>query len=282
MSDPDSIEQIAPAGPVPDRKSAQIVRGLETVIHGLDTYVYDGSHKAIIVIIPDAFGWRFTNTRLIADEIGDRTGATVFLPDFMNGDSYPLKYNNCMSTEGSVPLPLHLKLRASIALKLWRFRHRDSKCAAIIQNFFQVLYTNSTDSRIFAAGYSWGAKQAMLLASNSHPAPNSGQIFFVEAIYAASPLKLSFPQELYAVQKPICLALGSEDELLPKDSIDLFKNWIMQGAPPGSDIHVYPGAPHDFAVQAEFGKPGQKYNKRAALLQAEKFFNKIFDGPIMI
>lgn len=45
---------------------------------------------AIIVIIPDIFGWRLTNTRLIADEICEKTEGTVYVPDFINGLSYIL------------------------------------------------------------------------------------------------------------------------------------------------------------------------------------------------
>jgi len=59
--------------------------GSETVVHGLNTYISNNNPMAIIVIIPDSFGWRFTNTRRIADEICDKTGATVLVPDFMNG-----------------------------------------------------------------------------------------------------------------------------------------------------------------------------------------------------
>ena len=57
-------------------------------------------------------------------------------------------------------------------------------------------------------------------------------------------VKLSFPKELHVVSKPICLALGSNDKSLPKNSIKEFRNWIVQKAPSGSEIHVYPVAPH--------------------------------------
>ncbi|PWW78253.1 hypothetical protein C7212DRAFT_200449 [Tuber magnatum] len=216
--------------------------GLETVVHGLNTYAFNSSPMAIIVIIPDVFGWQFLNTRLIADDIGDKTGATVYVPDFMNGDSFPLKYNNFMPTKGSTQQPLHLKL-ATIALKLWHFRHRDSKCGAIIENFFKNLCLENPNRRVFAAGYSWGARQAILLAGKNRSTLSSGPRY-VDAIYAASPMRLSLPKELYVVGKPICLALGSEDKLLPKNSIEESKNWIVQKAPSGSEIHVYPGAPH--------------------------------------
>lgn len=57
-------------------------------------------------------------------------------------------------------------------------------------------------------------------------------------------MKLSFPKELHAVSKPICLALGGNDKLLPKNSIKEVRNWIVEKAPSGSEIHVCPGAPH--------------------------------------
>ena len=105
-------------------------------------------------------------------------------------------------------------------------------------------------------------------------------------------MKISFPKELHAVSKPICLALGGNDKSFPKNSIKEFGNWIVHKAPSGSEIHVYPGAPHsestvilkhyairitkrlissmvimiDFAVQAKFGHPSQKYNITKELL----------------
>lgn len=60
-------------------------------IHGLSTYVAEPSSGqtlgGIIVIIPDAFGWRFPNTRILADRYSRRTNSRVFLPDFMNDHS---------------------------------------------------------------------------------------------------------------------------------------------------------------------------------------------------
>ncbi|CUS14136.1 unnamed protein product [Tuber aestivum] len=299
MSDQDSLAQTVHVGHTTDRESAQILMGLETVVHGLNTYVFNSSPIYTIVIIPDVFGWQFINTRLIADEIGDKTGATVYVPDFMNGDSFPLKYNNFVPSQGSTQQPLRLRLRTAVALKLWLYRHRDSECGATINEFFKNLCLENPNRRVFAAGYSWGARQAILLAGRSRSILNSG-FRYVDAVYAASPLKLTFPEELHPVGKPICLALGSDDKFLSKNSIEEFKNWIGQKAPPGSEIHVYPGAPHgklapipkqgdyweanhrpgdnvtDFAVQE---RPGQNHNKRAAMDQAERFFNKILDDP---
>ena len=42
----------------------------------------------VIVIIPDVFGWDFINSRLLADEYAEKSGRTIYLPDFMNGKHF--------------------------------------------------------------------------------------------------------------------------------------------------------------------------------------------------
>lgn len=79
--------------------------------------------------------------------------------------------------------------RAAIALKFWNLRHRDSKAGAIIHTFFKNLHHENPDRRVFAVGYSWGARQAMLLASKKNSISNDGS-GYVDAIYVASPCEL--------------------------------------------------------------------------------------------
>ncbi|KAL6714231.1 hypothetical protein ACLMJK_007654 [Lecanora helva] len=42
--------------------------------------------RGILVIVPDAFGWILNNNRILADAYARRAGATVYLPDFTNGE----------------------------------------------------------------------------------------------------------------------------------------------------------------------------------------------------
>jgi len=67
--------------------------GTETVIHGLKTYVArpgeDVTPKGLVVMIPDAFGWDFVNNRVLCDKYAKRGDFLVYLPDFMNGQSFP-------------------------------------------------------------------------------------------------------------------------------------------------------------------------------------------------
>jgi hypothetical protein len=60
--------------------------GKEDRVHGRDCYVTgDANAKAIIVFIPDAFGWKFNNNRILADHYAARIPARVLLPEFMEG-----------------------------------------------------------------------------------------------------------------------------------------------------------------------------------------------------
>lgn len=64
-------------------------RGIVMKVQGLDTYVTNPTDgrpvKAIIVIIPDAYGWEFVNNRLLADHYAEKGDYRVYLPEFMNG-----------------------------------------------------------------------------------------------------------------------------------------------------------------------------------------------------
>jgi len=64
--------------------------GKEEVIHGLSTYIAtpgDGAEpRALIVMIPDAFGWKMVNNRLLCDTYAKKGRFLVYLPDFMNGE----------------------------------------------------------------------------------------------------------------------------------------------------------------------------------------------------
>lgn len=57
-------------------------------VHGLDCYIADapnGNPKGVVVVIPDAFGWTFPNSRILADCYAKEGNFTVYLPEFQNG-----------------------------------------------------------------------------------------------------------------------------------------------------------------------------------------------------
>lgn len=78
--------------------TSAVPSGRETTLHGLSTYVAspppaaDGVNvvpKGVIVMVPDAFGWKMPNNRVLCDIYAQKGGYLVLLPDFMSG-SYPI------------------------------------------------------------------------------------------------------------------------------------------------------------------------------------------------
>ena len=69
-------------------------RGTEILLHGLKKYVTAPSNnddddvelKGVVVIAPDALGWTFYNTRLLADRMAEEGGWRVYVPDLMDGE----------------------------------------------------------------------------------------------------------------------------------------------------------------------------------------------------
>jgi dienelactone hydrolase len=70
-------------------------KGEVSKVAGLDTYIAqpaspENKKAGLIVIIPDIFGWELVNLQLLADDYAERSGRTVYLPDFMFGHSLSL------------------------------------------------------------------------------------------------------------------------------------------------------------------------------------------------
>jgi dienelactone hydrolase len=68
--------------------AADSSKGTESKIHGFDVYTaypVPENPKGIVVIIPDAFGWRFPNLRVLADAYAAKGDFLVYMPEFMDG-----------------------------------------------------------------------------------------------------------------------------------------------------------------------------------------------------
>lgn len=55
--------------------------GKESNLGGVMSYVTGSDDSVAILVISDAFGWTFTNLRLLADHYASEVGATAYLPD---------------------------------------------------------------------------------------------------------------------------------------------------------------------------------------------------------
>lgn len=62
-------------------------RGVEQTMNGVNCYIIGRRNDdSVVLVFPDLFGFRFTNTRLICDELAD-SGFLVIMPDLFAGDT---------------------------------------------------------------------------------------------------------------------------------------------------------------------------------------------------
>jgi dienelactone hydrolase len=60
--------------------------GTESTLSNLPTYITGSNPNVAILYVHDALGWRFPNARLLADHFAREANATVYMPDFFDGE----------------------------------------------------------------------------------------------------------------------------------------------------------------------------------------------------
>ncbi|KAF7845938.1 hypothetical protein BT93_L5912, partial [Corymbia citriodora subsp. variegata] len=60
--------------------------GKETTLAKNKAYVAGSNKDVAILMVHDVFGWTLPNLRLLADHYAQEVGATVYLPDFFDGE----------------------------------------------------------------------------------------------------------------------------------------------------------------------------------------------------
>jgi dienelactone hydrolase len=119
-------------------------------------------------------------------------------------------------------------------------------------------------SRIYQAGYSWGAVTATLLAS-----PQSAEVLGSVARFRGTVSHYStcvfggkYPAVTRDADRPLLMLLGERDQELPPSScFPLLDEMKTAGAP--VQWHVYPGATHGWDKQGE-GRNGYVYDEATA------------------
>ncbi|KAL8724018.1 MAG: hypothetical protein Q9181_007024 [Wetmoreana brouardii] len=316
--------------------------GTETELHGLPTYIAcppsDVAIKGIIVIVPDAVGWKFTNTRCLADEMAKEGNFKVYLPEFMNGTHISCK-TICVVPdilEWSRARGIHVPLR-NVRQNVARYRvlgndsetviwdplphppsvHDNSCCISTrpgtlkktddniseetryyalrvmfhvvpflyrcrfsvtwprVHDFVTAVRTKEArDLPLGAAGYCWGGKHVVNLASLPHP--DDPQKLLIDAAFIAHPGNLDLPGEIERIKAPFSMAIGDDDYVVGMKEVEKIKALLAKKEDLKSDAVVYPGAKHGFAVR---GNPGDEKDKRRgeeAREQAVRWFQRWF------
>ena len=142
-----------------------------------------------------------------------------------------------------------------------------------MQSYLQSLRKETT-LPIGAAGYCWGGKFAVNLA-NGNLVPGSKSL--VDVVYAAHPSNLDIPKEINAITLPFSLAIGSADVVLSMTGTNKIKQVLAKRKDLDSEVRVYDGAKHGFAIRGDPGDEKEAKQGVEAEDQAVAWFSKHFD-----
>ncbi|KAI9717649.1 MAG: hypothetical protein M1812_004594 [Candelaria pacifica] len=258
--------------------------GRETKIHGLNTYVAEppsGSPKGIIVIVPDAFGWRFVNNRVLADNYARKGEFLVYLPDFMADTAVDpsimlLLDNFYKSGWWANFMKIFYAIQASFHFFPFIFHTRDSVTNPVVDKFFTNLRSASTTEHlaIGAAGFCWGGEKVVKLCYADRVTASGKNL--IDVGYVAHPSKLSIPNDILPIRRPISAALGTRDFQVPVPKIEEIRTILEKKSELKHEVVVYEGAKHGFAVRGDPGSEKGQEQMVEAEDQAVAWFSKWF------
>ncbi|OBT53763.1 hypothetical protein VE04_05044 [Pseudogymnoascus sp. 24MN13] len=255
--------------------------GTVSTIHGLETYVATppNAPKGLIVMIPDIFGWETNNSRLLADSLSQDGDFLVYLPDFMNGTAPPPGTMELMdSLLGPSPSlattifykPVWAVQFASAAIPFLA-RDRDAVVRQRIYDFHHAVRSDPSTAHLGlgSAGYCWGGKYTIHLCQEDG---------MVDAGFAAHPSKVAFPQDWEKVAKPLAVAIGDVDMVIGIEDVRKIEGLLEGRKELESEVRVYEGAKHGFAVRADPKDEGQTRSAVESQRQSLEWFGRFLKG----
>ncbi|ERS96194.1 dienelactone hydrolase family protein [Sporothrix schenckii 1099-18] len=258
-------------------------RGEIVKLHGLDAYSVgpaDGrTPKAIIVIIPDAFGWEFVNNRLLADHYADRGDYKVYLPEFMLGKAASASVIPTMRSamnSSALMKPIHIA-RALPAMMPFIMTNRIGKSYPRVKAFFEALrIAEGPDAKIAAAGFCWGGKHVLLMSHNVTVDIDGKPTPLLNVGFVGHPSFVEVPADVAdTMTVPVAFAVGELDSNLPKDAVDEIRKIVeAKPAPATGEVVVYKDAGHGFCVRADTSLNDVAKQALAAEEQCIAWFNK--------
>ncbi|KAF5718294.1 dienelactone hydrolase family [Fusarium mundagurra] len=225
-------------------------------VYGLRTYIAEPpsgkSAKAVIVIIPDAFGVDFVNNQILADHYASAADYLVYLPDFMNGSAAPVRTMINMAhlwdeTGSWLSKPYYLlatMLDFVPFLIRNRFGHKDA------------------DLPVGIAGFCWGGLHTVRLTHNTVETSTASGRALADAFFTAHPSSVDVAQDIGNVARPLSIAIGDDDAVMGMKQVRQAES-ILEGKDVDTSVVIYPGAKHGFSIRASRAEPDSKETRQA-------------------
>ncbi|KAG5749691.1 hypothetical protein H9Q70_007636 [Fusarium xylarioides] len=256
-------------------------------VHGLRTYIAEPpsgkSAKAIIVIIPDAFGVDFVNNQILADHYASAADYLVYLPDFMNGGAAPVRTMINMAhlwdeTGTWLSKPYYL-LATMLDFVPFLIRNRFGVCWPRVTGFLNELQQQKDPALpVGIAGFCWGGLHTVRLTHNMAETKTASGRALADAFFTAHPSSVDVALDIGNVARPLSIAIGDDDAVMGMKQVRQAES-ILEGKDVDTSVVIYPGAKHGFSIRASRAEPDSKETRQAeeAEEQAIAWFKRQFN-----
>jgi len=239
--------------------------GTEVTLASLPSYVVGNeSASKIIVFGHDIFGWKFMNTRLLADIYAAR-GFRVFIPDLFDGYEIPQWTLSARDPVNEKPSLFQRLIARPTSLSIMiPFVIRNSSKAQTdkLTKYIEQLRVDHPSAKIGFVGFCWGGRYAITLNSK------------FDATVAAHPSLVKYPDELDGVSKPISFALAETDHnygaARGKDSEERLKAKGLVDV----EVVIYKGVQHGWTIRGDMEDETKRTARDKAVEQTVQWFDK--------
>ncbi|OTA98455.1 hypothetical protein M426DRAFT_325957 [Hypoxylon sp. CI-4A] len=210
--------------------------GKASKLNDNDVYITGDNPDVAILIVHDALGWTFPNARLLADHYAQEINATVYLPDFYDGEVL----------DPSIFVP-----GADLSkFDFEGFAHRHRRELREPQIFAAAKTLRQKHKKLGAVGYCWGGWGVFRLAAKEHDPP------LVDAISAGHPSWLTH-KDIEDVAVPVQVLAPEIDYSLPAE----LKSFVFETFSKAAlefDYRHFKGMEHGALVRGDERQPGER------------------------
>lgn len=130
------------------------------------------------------------------------------------------------------------------------------------------------------AGFCWGGLHAIYLTHDKADTKTASGKSLVDVAFTAHPSNVTAPGDFEAATKPLSVAIGDADFVMPLKQVTIAKQVLESRNSPGGEVVIYEGAGHGFSIRASKAEPDSKETRQAeeAEKQALAWFQKHLAG----
>jgi len=222
-----------------------------------------------VIIATDVFGYKFNNTRLLADEFAS-SGFLCVVPDLFNGESVPISFlTDLENAEKSTGFFSSLSSIATLAFGLvtdmvpFFIKHPFDDKIPILNNVIKHLKMDYGITNIGIQGYCYGGKLCVKMGAIKES---------IDAIVCVHPSSLTIPGDIEQTVKPALFLCAEKDNFLSLEQVkEIEAIWKKKESVPFK-LKIYPGTTHGFALRGDHSDPHIAAAVKDALSQSVEWY----------